>query len=317
MTAPRPTAAVLLALALACARHAPEPVSLPAPPPATAPSPPPPSPLSAPVAPLEPLPQQPPSEVFREHQVTIDAPFLLRVGLATDLDTYTLPCCDPRLTLELGTERLPADAEIHVAPATTVANRAIYRLQVAAFKDEGQARRLAREVAGSTGLASEAVFDAGTDLYRVRVGRFATHAEAEAAKGRMVQLGLDHAWVSTEGGKLQNPALEITLGQRRFLVSGRELAIASPPDLGFPHDRGRYRGKLVIFLNDRGKLNLIDELSIEDYLRGVVPKEMGPELYRQIEVLKAQAVAARTYTLRNLGEFAAEGYDICSAPSPP
>jgi stage II sporulation protein D len=33
-----------------------------------------------------------------------------------------------------------------------------------------------------------------------------------------------------------------------------------------------------------------------------------------LEVLKAQAVAARTYTLRNLGEFESEGYDICSTP---
>jgi Stage II sporulation protein len=41
---------------------------------------------------------------------------------------------------------------------------------------------------------------------------------------------------------------------------------------------------------------------------------MGPEQYNQVEALKAQAVAARTYTLRNLGEFAREGYDICATP---
>ena len=41
---------------------------------------------------------------------------------------------------------------------------------------------------------------------------------------------------------------------------------------------------------------------------------MGPELYNQLEALKAQAVAARTYTLRNMGEFSREGYDICATP---
>ena len=41
---------------------------------------------------------------------------------------------------------------------------------------------------------------------------------------------------------------------------------------------------------------------------------MGPELYNEIEALKAQTVAARTYALRNLGEFSNEGYDICSTP---
>ena len=76
----------------------------------------------------------------------------------------------------------------------------------------------------------------------------------------------------------------------------------------------RYRGRILVYLNDRGALNLINELPIEEYLRGVVPSEMGPELYNQLEALKAQAVAARTYTLRNLGEFAREGYDICATP---
>jgi stage II sporulation protein D len=76
----------------------------------------------------------------------------------------------------------------------------------------------------------------------------------------------------------------------------------------------RYRGRILVFLNDRGTLNLINELPVEDYLRGVVPSEMGPEQYRQLEALKAQAVAARTYTLRNLGEFSREGYDICATP---
>ena len=56
------------------------------------------------------------------------------------------------------------------------------------------------------------------------------------------------------------------------------------------------------------------EVSVEEYLRGVVPKEMGPELYDRLEALKAQTVAARTYTLKNLGEFADEGYDICATP---
>ena len=40
----------------------------------------------------------------------------------------------------------------------------------------------------------------------------------------------------------------------------------------------RYRGRMLVYLNDRGSLNLINELPVEDYLRGVVPSEMGPEL---------------------------------------
>jgi stage II sporulation protein D len=46
----------------------------------------------------------------------------------------------------------------------------------------------------------------------------------------------------------------------------------------------------------------------------VVPDEMGLAVYDELEALKAQAVAARTYAVRNLGEFAEEGYDICATP---
>ena len=45
-----------------------------------------------------------------------------------------------------------------------------------------------------------------------------------------------------------------------------------------------------------------------------MPRELGPGAYPELEALKAQAIAARSYTLRNLGEFADEGYDLCGTP---
>jgi len=43
-----------------------------------------------------------------------------------------------------------------------------------------------------------------------------------------------------------------------------------------------------------------------------VANELSPQAFPQIEALKAQAVAARTYVLRNKGLFAARGYDLCA-----
>ncbi len=43
--------------------------------------------------------------------------------------------------------------------------------------------------------------------------------------------------------------------------------------------------------------------------------ELGPKIYDEIEGLKAQAVAARTYAVRNLRQFIGEGYDICPGPA--
>ena len=43
-----------------------------------------------------------------------------------------------------------------------------------------------------------------------------------------------------------------------------------------------------------------------------MPNELSPTTFGQIEALKAQAVAARTYIQRNLGQYRNEGYDICA-----
>ncbi len=238
---------------------------------------------------------------------------LVRVGLATDLDSVDL-CCNRQLTLDAGKRSLQLDQAIAIRPDRSVRSNAVYRLQVAALKDERQANDLARRLTRETGQPADAIFDADRDLYRVRVGRYQDPQEAERERGRLAALGIDQSWLVNEGGALERSAFDVEQGPTRLRVFGRWLQVDAPQDVGIPFGNGRYRGRLLIFLNDRGLLNVINELSVEEYLRGVVPKEMGPELYNQLEALKAQSVAARTFTLRNLGEFASEGYDICSTP---
>lgn len=68
----------------------------------------------------------------------------------------------------------------------------------------------------------------------------------------------------------------------------------------------RYRGDLELKVLD-GHLTVINHLNLEEYLYSVVPSEM-PALW-PMEGLKAQAVAARTYTMRRLGEG---DYDLCA-----
>jgi stage II sporulation protein D len=56
--------------------------------------------------------------------------------------------------------------------------------------------------------------------------------------------------------------------------------------------------------------NTTQSMSLEDYVRGVVATEGSME--QQPEALKALAVAARTYALKNLGRHARDGYDFCT-----
>jgi peptidoglycan hydrolase-like amidase len=76
-----------------------------------------------------------------------------------------------------------------------------------------------------------------------------------------------------------------------------------------------YRGLLEVRPAEAGKLTLVNVVNLEDYLRGVVPNELSPEAFPQIEALKAQAVAARTYALAHLGDWASKGYDVCATPA--
>ncbi len=75
-----------------------------------------------------------------------------------------------------------------------------------------------------------------------------------------------------------------------------------------------YRGRLALRATSRGTLHVLNRVGLEDYLKGVVPAEMGPRVYDEVEALKAQAVAARSYAVKHRGQFAAEGYDLCATP---
>lgn len=68
-----------------------------------------------------------------------------------------------------------------------------------------------------------------------------------------------------------------------------------------------YRGKLEVFVNSRGRLTVVNVVPLEDYLLGVVPSELG---LPQIEAQKAQAVAARTYAVANIGGYGNQGFDM-------
>ncbi len=81
-----------------------------------------------------------------------------------------------------------------------------------------------------------------------------------------------------------------------------------PPDTGCAHRA--YRGTFEVVIDAAHQLSLVDVVGIEDYLLGVVGREMSPTY--PAEALKAQAVAARTYAIRNRARHRADGFDICA-----
>lgn len=90
-------------------------------------------------------------------------------------------------------------------------------------------------------------------------------------------------------------------------------AVIKPEGNGFISVKSKwYRGFFIVY-NQNGSLVVINKVEIEDYIKGVVPSEM-PSGWNY-EAHKAQAVAARSYALANLGKRASHGYDLKDTPA--
>lgn len=70
-----------------------------------------------------------------------------------------------------------------------------------------------------------------------------------------------------------------------------------------------YRGNLEIRRND-GRIWVINTLSMDDYLKGVVPCEIGGIDKNLMSAAMAQAVAARTYARAHQGQHSDLGFDL-------
>jgi stage II sporulation protein D len=62
-----------------------------------------------------------------------------------------------------------------------------------------------------------------------------------------------------------------------------------------------YRGELLISRSDSGAI-VVNRLTMDSYLRGVVPLEIGNRTAAEIAAVEAQAVAARTYAYKHLND---------------
>lgn len=77
--------------------------------------------------------------------------------------------------------------------------------------------------------------------------------------------------------------------------------VARPNGDGFVSVNGkRYRGELMLVSGDTG-IEVVNRVRMDDYLRGVVPLEIGTSDERDMAAVQAQAVTARSYAYVHLG----------------
>lgn len=126
-------------------------------------------------------------------------------------------------------------------------------------------------------LGEQAVYYTARPIAVKNDGRY---LRVENYKGMDIQSGLDEVNIIPRGNN------------NRIILDGK-----------------RYRGILKIIPRAQ-TMQLINILYIEDYLKGVVPPEIGQRSEDEIEAVKAQAVAARTYAMAHLQQYAAEVFDM-------
>ena len=178
-------------------------------------------------------------------------------------------------------------------------------IQVGAFgkEDNAQAMLARLTAAGIQGR----IEGRGEELRRV-VALSAEGESDEVLAARLAQAGFsDQKRIATAfGGSL------VVEGEEGATIRAATLRL-----IPLDPEPVRVGGKAV-----RGELELrpgsaavvvVNVVNLEEYLRGVVPAEMGPRSFPNLDALKAQAVAARTYAVAHLGEHAAEGYDLCDS----
>lgn len=103
----------------------------------------------------------------------------------------------------------------------------------------------------------------------------------------------------------------VTAAGASVKVGGKTLAlpVKVTAQSGLGWGQIKYRGTLTL-VRAGSKFTVVNEVDLENYLRGILKLEMNPEWHQ--EALRAQAILARTYAARNRGRFAAKGFDLCA-----
>jgi stage II sporulation protein D len=263
----------------------------------------------------------------------------IRVALSTDSRSAVISTTGHLMNasgggstlLALDTSRVRVDPRL-LSPSSRIDNDANYRVIVAGATSHDEADDLGKEIEKFIGEDTDETFDTETKTWGVAVGSKRSREEAEELSARLESAGFDANVQGPPINAAEKPdqlqgrgSVKLTshssLPLRELVASSTSgpifkssapVVFASDDEKNAPvrfNDRP-YRGRIEVFTNLRGSLTVVNELGLEDYVRGVVANELSPGGYPAIEAQKAQAIAARTYALKNRGQFMAQGFDI-------
>ncbi len=210
---------------------------------------------------------------------------------------------------------------IHKGPVRVVLEKSgaveppsVYRVQVASLSRREDADDLAARLQAETGEKTEVERNPDRNAWRVRVGQRATREEIAQVEEKLRALGFAETWIVEENGAGgRQPKMRLVDEDYNDMLTSSPVLLVLPAADGRPVqvDGAAYRGVVEVRITRGLQIRAVNLINVESYLRGVVPREMGPGVYPELEALKAQAVAARTYVEANRGQFSDDGFDIC------
>lgn len=162
------------------------------------------------------------------------------------------------------------------------------------------------------------------NTYRVRVNTFGSREEAEAAAGTYTTyvwydaLGGVHSFIGVAVSPSATMVTVIETNGGKVLF---EFDCSGAKSLGILPNGGaegtltwfkgyRWYGGFEYRRSTGGNINVINVVSVDDYVKGVLPYEMGAAW--PMEALKAQAVCARTYALMQTKHYKSYKFDVCN-----
>lgn len=166
------------------------------------------------------------------------------------------------------------------------------------YESFNKASEQAALIAGFSGNALCAYKDS---LWTVYMGGYQSEQEALSA----VNSGLARKVVYPSGSGVR---LEDGDGPIALFTKENGYALLSTDNTVLLGNK-EYRGYIEAGRYTGGVITAVNVIDVEDYLRSVVPSEM-PSSW-PIEALKAQTVAARSYTYTRMGIHSDSGYDLC------
>lgn len=198
---------------------------------------------------------------------------------------------------------------VQVTLVTAAKTDSLYLLQVACYGEAALNNWLAN--AAAAGYTTWTEFVPAANCTRARIVNTSggnDFASRNNFRNQVIADGLagtDSFWVL-----LTTPGAAVLRVTGSSVVDVEQGAVLVSADNRVTIQGVPYRGKAEVAVNSAGTLAGINEVPIEEYLYGVVPRELPPTVWPELEALKAQAVAARTYAMRGLGKRAGDGYDL-------